>query len=185
LYNHARLNPKYDLRQAAHFGCRPRSHAGLSLIYVAREYRGSYGLSVGCRFEPLAAATSNSKQRQAGSILASCRAGNTAARTPPNLTTLPHSRSSQSIKKNELIAVYVTIVIKFSHLKVQSYNTYRRPPLANIKQTDTSKHAQHTGGALHSLTFRRLMSTIVDVPHRESPKLHFIYLFNKYRYRIF
>ena len=29
------------------------------------------------------------------------------------------------------------------------------------------------------------MSTIDDVPHRSPPKLHFIYLFNKYRYRIF
>jgi len=35
------------------------------------------------------------------------------------------------------------------------------------------------------LTFRDLMSTIVDVPHRQPPKFHFIYLFNKYRYRIF
>jgi len=35
------------------------------------------------------------------------------------------------------------------------------------------------------LTFRRLTSTIVDVPHRWTPKLHFIYLFNKYRYRRF
>ena len=35
------------------------------------------------------------------------------------------------------------------------------------------------------LTFRRLTLTIVDVPHRQPPKLHFIYLFNKYRYRIF
>ena len=29
------------------------------------------------------------------------------------------------------------------------------------------------------------MSTIVDVPHRYPPNLHFIYLFNKYKYRIF
>jgi len=36
-----------------------------------------------------------------------------------------------------------------------------------------------------ALTFRRLMSTIVDVPHRYPPKFHFIYLFNKYLYRIF
>jgi len=28
------------------------------------------------------------------------------------------------------------------------------------------------------------MST-VDVPHHKPPKLHFIYLFNKYTYRIF
>ena len=35
------------------------------------------------------------------------------------------------------------------------------------------------------LTFRRLMSTIADVPHRQPPKLHFIYLFNIYMYRIF
>ena len=35
------------------------------------------------------------------------------------------------------------------------------------------------------LTFRPLMSSIVDVPHRKPRKLHFIYLFNKYRYRIF
>ena len=32
------------------------------------------------------------------------------------------------------------------------------------------------------LTFRDLMSAIVDVPHRQPPKFHFIYLFNKYRY---
>jgi len=48
---------------------------------------------------------------------------------------------------------------------------------------------QHHFLRLHSyhtlLTFRRLTSTIVDVPHRSPPKLHFIYLFNKYRYRIF
>ena len=31
-------------------------------------------------------------------------------------------------------------------------------------------------------TFRRLTSTIVDVPHRYPLKFHFIYLFNKYRY---
>ena len=37
----------------------------------------------------------------------------------------------------------------------------------------------------YSLTFRRLMSTIVDVSHREPPKFHFTDLFNKYRYRIF
>ena len=30
------------------------------------------------------------------------------------------------------------------------------------------------------LTFRGLMSAIVDVPHRQPPKFHFIYLFNKY-----
>jgi len=35
------------------------------------------------------------------------------------------------------------------------------------------------------LTFRLLTSTIVDVPHRKPPKFHFIYLFNKYWYRIF
>ena len=35
------------------------------------------------------------------------------------------------------------------------------------------------------LTLRPLMSSIVDVPHRKPPKLHFIYLFIKYRYRIF
>ena len=38
---------------------------------------------------------------------------------------------------------------------------------------------------LARLNFRLLMSTIVDVPHLQPPKLHFIYLFNKYRYRIF
>jgi hypothetical protein len=38
---------------------------------------------------------------------------------------------------------------------------------------------------LHFLTFRPLMSSIVDVPQRKPPKLYFIYLFNKYRYRIF
>jgi len=32
------------------------------------------------------------------------------------------------------------------------------------------------------LTFRDLMSAIVDVLHRQPPKFHFIYLFNKYRY---
>jgi hypothetical protein len=63
-----------------------------------------------CRFEPLAAATWNRRgmQRQTGSILGSCRAGNTAARTPPNLTTPQHSRHSQSIKKS--ITVYVIII---------------------------------------------------------------------------
>ena len=35
------------------------------------------------------------------------------------------------------------------------------------------------------LTFRRQMSTIVDVPQCYPPKLHFIYSFNKYRYRLF
>jgi len=38
--------------------------------------------------------------------------------------------------------------------------------------------------SIFALTFRRLMSTIVDVPHRYPPKFHFIFLFNKYRYRI-
>ena len=52
---------------------------------------------------------------------------------------------------------------------------------------DSSDRAVGTVMALVNLilTFRRLMSTIVDVPHRKPPKLHFIYLFNKYRYRIF
>jgi len=36
-----------------------------------------------------------------------------------------------------------------------------------------------------SLTFWRLMSTIVVVPHRWPLKLHFTYLFNKYRYWMF
>ena len=35
------------------------------------------------------------------------------------------------------------------------------------------------------LTFRDLMSAIVDVPHCQPPKFHFIYLFNKYSYWIF
>ena len=35
------------------------------------------------------------------------------------------------------------------------------------------------------LKFRRLMSTIVDVPHRQPPMSHFIYLFNKYSYQMF
>lgn len=39
-----------------------------------------------------------------------CRAGNTAARTPPNLTTPSHSRYPQSIKR-EPINVYVVIII--------------------------------------------------------------------------
>ena len=32
------------------------------------------------------------------------------------------------------------------------------------------------------LTFRDLMSAIADVTHRQPPKFHFIYLFNKYGY---
>ena len=51
--------------------------------------------------------------------------------------------------------------------------------LSSVWSKSFCRHSEVT------LTFRRLTSTIVDVPQRYPPKLHFIYLFNKYRYRIF
>ena len=52
------------------------------------------------------------------------------------------------------------------------------------RERERERDRQTQSQLLH-LTFRDLVSAIVDVPHRQTPKLHFIYLFNKYRYRIF
>ena len=58
------------------------------------------------------------------------------------------------------------------------------------RSTTLCRACGHTAHALRPssrqfLTFRSLMSTIVDVPHRYRPKMYFIYLFNKCRYCIF
>jgi len=102
--------------------------------------------------------------------------------SPPNTSAVPYGHRSPPQRENaadcEGILLLLSDLPVIAILTLQFITTH-------ISTTTTVVVLLITFSLSNLLTLRRLMSTIVDVPHCWSPKLHFIYLFNKYRYRIF